>query len=547
MLEDSFNKNIQNGIGEVKDFVQDQITNPNNASLRVLPRKHEEQFNNVTQTTPQVSESENINTTNNDFVDFGNGITLPKELLPEEKTKDEFNKEIAESAKDVTLKQSGKLETFDIENPKWISRNIGDLQGENYVNDILQKEKEGKVKVARNEKGELIDKDLKPILDNSNVLWQPIGSYINVYNNIVNEFNKEIELNNQKISQNNALIESQSIRDVFLGKKEEPKSPLTTLYNKIYSDTGILLTEEQKAQFNTIDDVYNFYASEKAKKEVQKNPKLNYNEEYNKLVNELNPKISTQQSLQLGKSFVNNFLLGFRIEEEKSFNEARGYGAKIDTSYQKGYNSKDDLQEINFIKNLSNNQYGLGLIGEWWNAVGKKEIGTTNYKINATLSTPEGRADVINSIANYINGRGSIQKELAYENIQREKFNNLKNAKEGNVLALQDSINFIQSESNKINQIDKQQKEIYDFIDSWKKTQIRNNKKEQEFARTYSGYQSGEILPSIKIIAGNTVNGISDAVKSTIAGVAQLPNLAIGSEFRIFKILPVCIIFNFFR
>lgn len=522
VLEDSFNNFIQEG-GQLPLI-------PTSTRLNVFSRAYEEQFNNVTQTTPQVSESENINTTNNDFVDFGNGITLPKELLPEEKTKEEFNKEIAESAKDVTLKQSGKLETFDIENPKWISRNIGDLQGESYVSDILQKEKEGKVKVARNEKGELIDKDLKPILDNSNVLWQPIGSYINDYNNDVNEFNKEIELNNQKISQNNALIESQNIRDLFLGKKEEPKSPLTTLYNKIYSDTGILLTEEQKAQFNTIDDVYNFYASEKAKKEVQKNPKLNYNEEYNKLINELNPKISTQQSLQLGKNFVNNFLLGFRIEEEKSFNEARGYGAKIDQSYQKGYNSKDDLQEINFINNLSNNDYGLGLIGEWWNAVGKKEIGTTNYKINATLSTPEGRADVINSIANYINGRGSIQKELAYENIQREKFNNQKNAKEGNVLALQDSINFIQSESNKINQIDKQQKEIYDFIDSWKKTQIRNNKKEQEFARTYSGYQSGEILPSIKIIAGNTVNGISDAVKSTIAGVAQLPNLAIGSD-----------------
>lgn len=522
VLEDSFNNFIQEG--------SQLPLNPTSTRLNVLPRAYEEQFNNVTQTTPQVSVSENTNTTNNDFVDFGNGITLPKALLPEEKTKDEFNKEIAESAKDVTLKQSGKLETFDIENPKWISRNIGDLQGENYVSDILQKEKEGKIKVARNEKGELIDKDLKPILDNSNVLWQPIGSYINDYNNNVNEFNKEVELNNQKISQNNSLIESQNIRDLFLGKKEEPKSPLTTLYNKIYSDTGILLTEEQKAQFNTIDDVYNFYASEKAKKEVQNNPSLNYNEEYNKLINELNPKIDAQQSLQLGKNFVNNFLLGFRIEEEKSLNEARGYGAKIDPSYQKGYNSKDDLQEINFIKNLSNNDYSLGLIGEWWNAIGKKEIGTTNYKINATLSTPEGRADVINSIANYINGRGSIQKELAYENIQREKFNNLKNAKEGNTLALQNSINFIQSESNKINQIDTQQKEIYDFIDSWKKTQVRNNKKEQEFARTYSGYQSGEILPSIKIIAGNTVNGISDAVKSTIAGVAQLPNLAIGSD-----------------
>ena len=87
VLEDSFNKNIQNGIGEVKDFVQDQITNPNNASLRVLQRKHEEQFNNVTQTTPQVSESENINTTNNDFVDFGNGITYLKNYYPKKKQK----------------------------------------------------------------------------------------------------------------------------------------------------------------------------------------------------------------------------------------------------------------------------------------------------------------------------------------------------------------------------------------------------------------------------------------------------------------------------
>ena len=49
---EEFNKNIQNGIGEVKDFVQDQITNPSNASLRVLPKKYENQFNN-TSTIPQ--------------------------------------------------------------------------------------------------------------------------------------------------------------------------------------------------------------------------------------------------------------------------------------------------------------------------------------------------------------------------------------------------------------------------------------------------------------------------------------------------------------
>ena len=64
-------------------------------------------------------------------------------------------------------------------------------------------------------------------------------------------------------------------------------------------------------------------------------------------------------------------------------NEARGYGAKIDQRYQKGYSSKDDLQEINFINNLSNNDYGLGLIGEWWNAVGivtGKQIGRASCR-----------------------------------------------------------------------------------------------------------------------------------------------------------------------
>ena len=349
---EEFNKNIQNGISEVKDFVQDQITNPNNASLRVLPKKYENQFNNRTTATPQKEEVGNVSLPKKSRIDLTtfdtNGlqeIPIPTKsisdelgnvvakinndvvkayktpsgqtilqtgvgLIPEEvylSLKDKEGKQRTPQSRDVyeningvfveqdysevpideTLKQ--RLEPHDIENPKWINRNYGNLQGEKYVNSILQKEKEGKVKVARNEKGELIDEYLKPILDNSNVLWQPVGSYINKYNNDVNELNKEIELNNQKVSQNNSLIESQNIRDLFLGKKEEPKSPLTNLYNKIYSDTGILLTEEQKAQFNSIDDVYNFYASEKAKKEVKDNPSLNYSEEYNKLITLSNP------------------------------------------------------------------------------------------------------------------------------------------------------------------------------------------------------------------------------------------------------------------
>ena len=89
--EDSFNNFIQEG-GQLP-------LNPTSTRLNVLPRAYEEQFNNVTQATPQVSQSENINTTNNDFVDFGNGITLPKELLPEEKTKEEFNNEVGSVAK----------------------------------------------------------------------------------------------------------------------------------------------------------------------------------------------------------------------------------------------------------------------------------------------------------------------------------------------------------------------------------------------------------------------------------------------------------------
>ena len=408
--------------------------------------------------------------------------------------------------------------------------NAGDLKGADYVDSILQKEAEGKVKVARNENGELIDENLKPIIDKSNILWQPIGEYVKEYNDEVNKFNEEIKLNNEKVSKNNELIKNEKLRNLFLGQPEEEKSPLTTLYNRIYSDTGILLTEEQKANFKSIDDVYNFYALEKAKKDVKENPELNYNEEYNKNLNEFNPKITLEQSLNLGNKFVNSFLLGFQLEEEKIFAEARGYGAKIDNSYKKGYASDKDKEEINFIKNLTNNQVGLSLLGQWWNSVGQKEIGTSNYKINAVLSTKEGRADVINSIVNFVNGKGNLEKELANENIVREKFKNLNNAKLGNTEALKNSINYIQSESKKINDIETQQKEVYSFIDEWKGKQVRQNEVEQEFSKTFSGYQKGDVLPSIKFIAGNTINGISDAFKSTIGGVAQLPNLAIGSD-----------------
>ena len=275
---EEFNKNIQNGISEVKDFVQDQITNPNNASLRVLPKKYENQFNNRTTATPQKEEVGNVSLPKNSKIDLTtfdtNGlqeIPIPTKsisdelgnvvakinndvvkayktpsgktilqtgvgLIPEEvylSLKDKEGKQRTPQSRDVyeningvfveqdysevpideTLKQS--VEYFDIENPKWISRNVGDLQGENYVNTILQEEKEGKVKVARNEKGELIDKDLKPILDNSNVLWQPVGSYINEYNNDVNKFNKKIELYNQKISTRNAIRNSAYVSSVY--------------------------------------------------------------------------------------------------------------------------------------------------------------------------------------------------------------------------------------------------------------------------------------------------------------------------------------------
>lgn len=95
--------------------------------------------------------------------------------------------------------------THDVNNPLWISRNLGNLQGAEYVDYVLQKEAEGKAKVARNENGELIDENLKPITDKSNILWYPIGEYVKEFNDKVN-VNEQIKLNNEKVSKNNELI-----------------------------------------------------------------------------------------------------------------------------------------------------------------------------------------------------------------------------------------------------------------------------------------------------------------------------------------------------
>lgn len=116
-------------------------SNPNNARLNVLPLSYENQFKNVTQelTKPNSTSTNNLLETPNGYVDFGNGIQLPKELLPEEKSQEEFNKEVSNLAKEVELKESGLVPTHDVNNPSWIIRNAGDLKGADYVDSILQK------------------------------------------------------------------------------------------------------------------------------------------------------------------------------------------------------------------------------------------------------------------------------------------------------------------------------------------------------------------------------------------------------------------------
>ena len=97
-------------------------SNPNNARLNVLPLSYENQFKNVTQelNKPNSTSTNNLLETPNGYVDFGNGIQLPKELLPEEKTQEEFNKEVSNLAKEVELKESGLVPTHDVNNPSWI-------------------------------------------------------------------------------------------------------------------------------------------------------------------------------------------------------------------------------------------------------------------------------------------------------------------------------------------------------------------------------------------------------------------------------------------
>ena len=420
VLEDSFNNFIQEG-GQLP-------LNPNSTRLNVLPRAYEEQFNNVTQATPQVSQSENINTTNNDFVDFGNGITLPKELLPEEKTKEEFNKEIAESAKDVTLKQSGKLETFDIENPKWISKNRGNLQGEEYVNAILQDEKEGKVKVARNDKGELIDEDLKPILDNSNVLWQPIGSYINDYNNYVNKFNKEIELNNQKISTRNAIRNSAYISSVYEAAELEKnaRENFIARYGQAnYDKYGVLppqvmdrLQYEERVQ-NYVSQGYTEqeavqYANTYRERELQ-----GVREENNFILNNIFSKLKAEdsQERQAWSKFAENYPKEFRdfFNEytEKFGDEAwdNSYLLKRFDNPMRRASIKDEF--INYLKTLQ--------VYSQIELKNKEKQAKADVRFGVLPPQVMDRLQYEERVQNYVSQGYTEQEALQYANTYRER------------------------------------------------------------------------------------------------------------------------------
>ena len=154
-----------------------------------------------------------------------------------------------------------KVAEFNPAKPLWIDKNAVDLDAGAYVNQILEREKRGEVTVARNNEGQIIDKDSQPITDNSNILWQPKGKEnIEKYNSEVRDFNAQVgEQNADKARFNLGNVGNEPEQDGF--------GEFVTKANKF----GVIPTNEEYEQLTTDEARNEYLATLEATQNAQKN------------------------------------------------------------------------------------------------------------------------------------------------------------------------------------------------------------------------------------------------------------------------------------
>ena len=428
--------------------------------------------------TPRLATQEELDADNAKILEQENQF----QLNSDKETQDFFDKYLNKS-------YNVKLKEFKEGSNVYIDKNIID-NSEEYVNRILEKEKRGEVKVARNDKGQLIDKNFKVITDN--ILWQPIGK------ENIEDYNREVRNYNSYVSEQN--IDSARFNQGNIGNEPEQDSygEFVTKAN----DLGVLLSNEDSENITTYEDRQNFLATLEATNNAQKNGTT--------LQSELD---------KLGSKYL--------LSEEDKI--ANGYdGINLITNGIKDGKVKDK-EESDFFNKFFTQKENVLDFGEYWNNEGKAKYGGSQVRENQA-NYQNYRANIFNDFLSYKNDKYGTDMRFIEEAVTKSSNLADKYYADGDFNAANVELAKVEKLYNQYNNNEANRQNISNIYTESNKAFTTYNKQKKEEAEFQLKVENGEFVANAKNILGQVALGIGSSVTSTITGLGRIVSSALPSD-----------------
>lgn len=384
---------------------------------------------------------------------------------------------------------NGKLKEFEEGSDVYIDKNVIDNNDE-YVNRILEREKRGEVKVARNDKGELIDKDYKVITDN--ILWQPIGK------ENIEEYNREVRNYNSYVGEQNV----DSARFNYGNIGNEPEQDSYGEFVTKANDLGVLLSNEDSENITTYEDRQNFLATLEATNNAQKNGTT--------LQSELD---------KLGSKYL--------LSEEDKI--ANGYdGINLITDGIKDGKVKDK-EESDFFNKFFTQKENVLDFGEYWNNEGKAKYGGSQVRENQA-NYQNYRANIFNDFLSYKNDKYGTDMRFIEEAITKSSNLADKYYADGDFNAANVELAKVEKLYNQYNNNEANRQNISNIYTESNKAFTTYNKQKKEEAEFQLKVENGDVLANGQNLLGQVILGGASSVKSAISGVARIALSGVPSK-----------------
>ena len=323
---------------------------------------------------------------------------------------------------------------------------------------------------------------------------------------------------NNRVADINKSLEQQRVDADYLVSKDKiakgnltmPRTALQEFGTEYYRETGKILSYDDLNLANSEERRNELLATGIAQKNIEANPKLNFDEEYNKAVQKISP-FTGEQLIAGSQNLLTEIIKGIEVEDDIMKNNSRNYKAS------------DYSGEKEFFQKLLSDKTFQKDFGKWWYQEGGKEMFTgSETRREANFNTQRGRFDIMNAYEQSRADETSADFEVNNNNIANLRIQ-IKAAKDKKDV---DTLNGLVEQFNATLESNKSIKEKQvnrgKYNDERINAQAVVKREEEEFQKNEADYDNS-IIGTTGIVSG-TIGGAVDAVKDMALGIPRVLN-----------------------